>query len=100
MFHFQELDWLIYFPCEGNKGKYYGYSVLFKERKGDKPKLRDNITLGAILERLEVDEHYPHTVGFFKSSCTDYVDAKPQYLEIRIVNNIDEFWFFLNSLNL
>jgi hypothetical protein len=32
-FHFIELDWLIYFPQSGNRGKYVGYSVLFSDRK-------------------------------------------------------------------
>ncbi len=99
-FHFQELDWLVYFPIEGNRGKYYGYSVIFRDRKKKKTDTNDCVTLGALLERPEFDEHYPHTVGFFKSPSPDDKETKLCYMEIRIIHNVDEFWLFLNSLNL
>ena len=98
VFHFQELDWLLYFPSEGNKGKYCGYNVLLRERK--KSGADGCVRLGDVVERRELEEHYPHTVGFFKGSGEEGADCKPQYMEIRIVHNIDEFWFFLNALNL
>ena len=98
VFHFQELDWLIYFPCEGNKGKYCGYTVVLKERK--KAAAENSVKLGDIVERRELEEHYPHTVGFFKGSCDETVDCNPQYMELRKIHNIDEFWLFLNALNL
>ncbi len=98
VFHFQELDWLLYFPSDGNKGKYYGYNVTLKERK--KIGADGRVRLGDIVERRELEEHYPHTVGFFKGSGVEGSDCKPQYMEIRIIHNIDEFWLFLNALNL
>jgi hypothetical protein len=98
VFHFQELDWLFYFPSEGNKGKYWGYTVLLKERK--KSGAEGRVRLGDIVERRELEEHYPHTVGFFKGSAEEVADCEPQYMEIRIIYNIDEFWLFLNALNL
>jgi hypothetical protein len=100
VFHFQELDWLFYFPSEGNKGKYYGYNVLLKERKRSGAIANNRVTLGDVLERVEVDEHYPHTVGFFKGSCDEGTEAELKYMEIRIIHNVDEFWLFLNALNL
>lgn len=100
VFHFQELDWLIYFPNEGNKGKYCSYTVLLNERNGKQSHQNNRVTLGNVVERRELDEHYPHTVGFFKCTCDDEADAEPKYMEIRIIHNIDEFWFFLNALNL
>jgi len=98
VFHFQELDWLLYFPSEGNKGKYCCYTVLLKERK--KNGAEGPVRLGDIVERRELEEHYPHTVGFFKGLGYESADCKPQYMELRIIHNIDEFWLFLNALNL
>ena len=100
VFHFQELDWLLYFPSGGNKGKYCGYTVLLKERKKSGTDADGCVRLGDVVERRELEDHYPHTVGFFKGSGEEGADCKPQYMEIRIVHNIDEFWFFLNALNL
>jgi hypothetical protein len=100
VFHFQELDWLVYFPSEGNKGKYFGYTVLLKERKRSGSDASNRVTLGDVLERVEFDEHYPHTVGFFKGSCDEETEAELKYMEIRIIHNVDEFWLFLNALNL
>jgi hypothetical protein len=100
VFHFQELDWLIYFPNEGNKGKYCGYTVLLKDRKGKASDNRNYVTLGDVLERPELEEHYPHTVGFFKAQCDDATETELRYMEIRTVHNVDELWLFLNALNL
>jgi hypothetical protein len=98
VFHFQELDWLLYFPSEGNKGRYCGYTVLLRE--GEKSSADGRVRLGDIVERRELEEHYPHTVGFFKGSGDERADGKPQYMEIRIIHNVDELWFFLNALDL
>jgi DNA-directed RNA polymerase subunit RPC12/RpoP len=80
VFHFQELDWLLYFPFEGNKGKYCGYTVVLKERK--KTNADNRVKLGDIVERRELEEHYPHTVGFFKGSGEEAVDCNPQYITL------------------
>ena len=95
----QELDWLIYFPSEGNKGKYCGYTVLLNDRKRE-GQHKECVTLGYVLERPEVEEHYPHTVGFFKAPCDEPECADLRYMEIRTLHNVDEFWLFLNALNL
>ncbi len=100
MFHFQELDWLFFFPNEGNKGKYCGYKILLKERKAKAPDPKDFVTLGNMLERPELEEHYPHTVGFFKAQGNEPAETELRYMEIRTVHNVDEFWLFLNALNL
>jgi hypothetical protein len=100
VFHFQELDWLLYFPSEGNKGKYCGYTVLFKDRKRRESTVNDHATLGDVLQCREIEENYPHTVGFFKGSCNEGIDGELKYLEIRMVHSVDEFWLFLNALNL
>jgi hypothetical protein len=96
VFHFQELDWLLLFPVDGNQGKYCTYNVLLKERRQkSKP-----VPLGAVMERAELEEHYPHTVGYFKASCDELPDGELRYLENRRIHSVDEFWLFLNALNL
>jgi hypothetical protein len=99
VFHFQELDWLLYFPPEGNKGKYTNYIIQCWTRKNGAPTKRV-VRLGEVMECRELEEHYPHTVGFFKSSTDEAADFQPRYMEIRTVHNIDDFWLFLNALNL
>jgi hypothetical protein len=98
VFHFQELDWLIYFPLEGNKGKNCEYMVFLREEKTNHTLNRVN--LGALMERTELDEHYPHTVGFFKATDEETVNGELRYMEIRTIHDLNEFWLFLNALDL
>ena len=100
VFHFQELDWLLFFPVEGNKGKYCGYTVLLRERTEKGKTQQNHVVLGDVIERTELEEHYPHTVGYFKASCDELPDGELRYLENRRIHNVDEFWLFLNALNL
>ena len=100
-FHFIEIDWLIYFPSCGNHGKYNSYTVLFRDRRQkSSPISRAELLLGDILERKELEDHYPHTVGFFKAPLEDNENFKPRYMEIRTIHYVDEFWLFLNALNI
>ena len=98
-FHFQELDWIIAFPDLGNKGrKYLYYSVLFADRK--KGSLPQQVCLGDVLENPEFERNLPHTVGFFKESMSDDAKAGSTYLEIRLIGSTEDFWKFLNDLDL
>jgi hypothetical protein len=93
------MDWVISFPDSGNQGrKYRYYSVSYTDRK--KGKNEAQICLADILENPEFERNMPHTVGFFKESIGDYADAGLAYLELRIIRSIEEFWKFLNDLNL
>lgn len=100
VFHFQELDWLVYFPKEGNRGKYHNYTVLLKKRRQDDGCALNRVLLGDVLECSELDENYPHTVGFFKDLLNVGQNAELRYMEIRTIHNVEEFWLFLNALNL
>ncbi len=95
-----EIDWLIYFPKDGNKGKYWHYTVTHIVRKKDAFQPEKSVTLGEVLESPEFEERYPHTVGFFKEASGESPDFKPQYLEIRKIGTIEEFWMFLNALDI
>ena len=98
-FHFMELDWLIYFPPSGNQGKYVGYSVFFSDRKNGAAQPKTTVNLGELLDKPEVNECYPHTVGYFKTSG-EMAGSAPEYLELRIVRCVEELWAFLNSLDI
>jgi hypothetical protein len=101
-FHFQEMDWLISFPASGNEGrKYLYYSVEFKDRKNGNAK--SQVSLMDIVDVVEFEKNYPHTVGFFREPIDkDTKDANFSfnYLEIRVIRSIEEFWKFLNDLNI
>ncbi len=97
-FHFQEMDWIVSFPEIGNKGrKYLYYTVSCIDRK--KGNFKDQACLSDILEKPEFENGFPHTVGFFKAPA-DEMKVGSCYLEIRIIQSIEEFWKFLNDLDL
>ena len=98
-FHFQEMDWLISFPDSGNEGrKYLYYSVVFKDCK--KGNVKSQVSLMDIVDVAEFENNYPHTVGFFKEPIDENADFSSNYLEIRVIRCIEEFWKFLNDLNI
>lgn len=98
-FHFQEMDWLISFPASGNEGrKYLYYSVVFRDRKKGIAKSR--VSLVDIVDVAEFEKNYPHTVGFFRGPIDNDNNFCCSYLEIRVVSSIEEFWKFLNDLNI
>lgn len=99
-FHFMELDWLVYFPKYGNKGKYINYNVLFTEHSKESAKPKKYVTLREILENPKFDRCYPHTVGYFKESSRKGKRLNQEYLEIRRIHAIEDFWLFLNALDL
>ena len=97
-FHFQEIEWVISFPHRGNENrKYLFYSVQFWDRKNGSA---STVCLTEKVDTPEFEAHFPHTVGFFKGQINDKTDLKSSYLEIRMVNSIEEFWKFLNDLNI
>ena len=99
-FHFQEIDWVIYFPRHGNKGKYRDYKVTFRDRKNGVTQPGKRIKLGEVLDKPEIDQGYPHIVGFYKVSSGRGADFKPQYLELRKIATVEDLWFFLNALDI
>jgi hypothetical protein len=98
-FHFQEIDWVIYFPRRGNKRNYRDYNVTFRDRKKGATHSRKRIKLGEMLDKPEIDRGYPHTVGFYKVSSGRGANFKPQYLELRKIGTVEDLWFFLNALD-
>lgn len=96
-FHFIELDWLVCFPKSGNRGKYIDYNVILMDRKKETKK---SIRIREFVENPQFENGYPYTVGFYKSFSEKTFGGKPEYLEIRKINDIYEFWLFLNALDI
>ncbi|MGF3522595.1 MAG: hypothetical protein ACQXXJ_05815 [Candidatus Bathyarchaeia archaeon] len=99
-FHFQEIDHIVHFPLESNSGKYLNYKVLVVNRKSAASQSEKWVRLGEFLESPLVEQNYPHTVGYFKVSSGEDANFKPEYLELRTIRCIEEFWLFLNAVNL
>lgn len=97
VFHFQEIEWTISFPPQGNKGKYCNYNVTLKRGPYQPETL---VKLGDILENPDLEQHYPHTVGYYKTAHGEEENCKPIYLELRRIKTVEEFWLFLNSLDI
>ena len=94
-----EIDWLVYFPRYGNKGKYLNYDVMLIDRKEGTAQ-PECVKLEEVLENREFETRYPHTVGFYKESSGKGAEFKPEYLEIRRISTIEEFWLFLNAVDM
>ncbi len=97
-FHFQELNWVITFPKSENCGKKYpDYLVQVLD-------LKYNVSTSAVLidvvEKTEFQEGFPLTVGFYKTETTESFPKEMRYLELRIIRSIEDFWKFLNDLDL
>jgi len=98
-FYFQEMDWIISFPNTGNEGrKYLCYSISFIDRKTKQ--VKNQITLSDIVDSPMFENGFPHTVGFFRNPVDNEGSLEANYLELRIVRCIEEFWKFLNDLNI
>jgi hypothetical protein len=96
-FHFREIDWTVSFPSCGNSGEYRNYKVTFRKGKSQTEK---PVKLKEVLETPEFESQYPHTVGYYKSSSDEATNLKPDYLELKKICTVEEFWFLLSQLNL
>lgn len=93
------MEWIITFPSSGNnRKKYNDYSVFLSDLK--KGSSDEKVHLVDIVENLGFQERFPHTVGFFKSKTGESISEGLIYLELRIIRSVEEFWKFLNDLDL
>ena len=100
-FHLKEIDWVIYFPSFGNEGRpYQKYGVAYRDRKRGKSQPGVRINLEDVLMMPEIQNKYPHTVGYFLHSKGRGENYVPQYLETRSVTSLEDFILFLRNLNL
>jgi len=52
------------------------------------------------MRKPEIQENYPHTVGYFQHSSGRGKDWTPKYLEITKVADLQDFFKFLRKLKL
>ncbi|MCW3994988.1 MAG: hypothetical protein NWE98_02415 [Candidatus Bathyarchaeota archaeon] len=98
IFHFQELDWLICFPNGENQGrKYLYYTVGFADRKTTK--VPRQINLSEVVDQPAFENSFPHTIGYFRSAVCNG-ELPDCYLELRVLRCLEDFWKFLNDLNI
>ena len=74
--------------------------MVFTERKRKPAQQELCVTLGELLDKPEFEDHFPHTVGFFKNYLGEGAEFKPNYMEIRVIQTVEDFWLFLNALNI
>jgi len=98
-FYFQEIDTIIVFPNCGNKGKYTTYCVQLKSKE-NASQPGESTVLGEVLDTQEIDCNYPHTVGYYKEFTGQGSSFKPEYLELRKIFSVEEFWHFLNACDI
>lgn len=99
-FHFIEIGWIVSFPSCGNQGKYYNYSVILTDRKNGVVQPEKCVKLIEVLDNPEFEQNYPHTVGYYKASSGKGAKLNPEYLEIRKISTVEEFWLFLNAVDI
>lgn len=100
-FHFKEIDWVIYLPSHGNeKRKFEKYGVAYLNRKKGHSQPGRKIDLKEAIEKPEIREGYPHTVGFFLKSSGKGDNWKPDYLRTRTIKKLRDFYGFLKELGL
>lgn len=100
-FHFQEIDWVIYFPSMGNEGRPYSkYGVAYRDRRSGITQPGVRINLEDVMKNPEIQEKYPHTVGYFLYASGKGRDWTPKYLGIRKISNVNEFYRFLADLHI
>jgi hypothetical protein len=97
-FHLQKLNWVVCFPNSGNFGKkYLDYTVMLQDKGNN---LETQARLGDIVDDPKFEENIPHIVCFFKESAHEEQCSEHSYLEIRLIRSVEEFWKFLNDLDL
>ncbi len=95
---FKKWTGLFPFLTTGNEGrKYLFYSVHFIDRKNKRNK---HTLVADIVDNPMFENGCPHTVGFFRGQVDEGGNFEKNFLELRIVRCIEDFWKFLNDLNI
>lgn len=100
-FHFQEVDWIIYFPSSGNKGRTYPkYGVAYRDRTTGESQPGVRINLESVLSKHEIRDNYPHTVIYFAEAFGKGKNYSPQKIVTRTVANQQELFRFLEEIGI
>ena len=73
---------------------------MLMDRKRGAAQLGKCVKLNEILDNAEFEQNYPHTVGYYRESSGEGAKFNPEYLEIRRISNVEEFWLFLNAVDI
>ena len=52
------------------------------------------------MNKPEIENNYPHTIGYFLSATGRAANYEPQYLETRLVASLEEFYQYLRDLEI
>jgi hypothetical protein len=90
-FHFREIDWVIYFPSTGNKGRELNkYGVAYRDRLNNQTQLGHKINLEDALIQPIINYGYPHTIGLYQASTGRGRKWIPEYIENRVIQNKEQ----------
>ena len=81
-------------------GSYQKYGVTYRDRKRGVTQPGVRINLEDVFNRREIQENYPHTVGYYLNSSGKGQSWTPKYLETRTIANLEEFFRFLRDSNI
>ena len=99
-FHFEEIDWVIFFPNSGNEGRpYQRYGVAYRDRVRGISQPGVRINLDDVMIMPSMRNNYPHTVHYYLDSIGRGNNWRPQYLETRSIASLEKFFQFLNDLH-
>ncbi|MCW4040089.1 MAG: hypothetical protein NWE83_04965 [Candidatus Bathyarchaeota archaeon] len=100
-FRFREIDWLFYFPEKGNAGREYAnYRVWYRDRKRGISQRGPQATLEDVLADSDIESNYPHTIDYYFYATGRRSTYTPYIIETRIVTSRDDFYCFLEELEL
>lgn len=98
-FHFRKIDLVIYLPIIENKGKKNNdYLVTFRNRRSGKTQNKWRINLLEVINKPEISDNYPHSIGVYLDSSGRGKTWTPEYLLTKKLSNNKEFLALLNSL--
>ena len=97
--HFQEINWVIYFPSHGNEGRsLQNYGVAYRDRINNVTQPGPKINLRDVLVNPNISNGFPHTIGLFQNSTGKSVNWIPDYIEIRKIHNEEELLQWIGQI--
>lgn len=100
-FHFKEIDWVIYFPNNGNDGReLINYGVAYRDRINKITQPGPKINFKDVLVKDSIKNGYPHTIGLFHEASGKGSTWKPQYVKTHIIQNEKELLEWISIIEI
>lgn len=96
-YHFQEINWVIYFPSTGNEGRQIlKYGIAYRDRENSRTQSGPRINLEDVLRLPKIHDQYPHTVGYFHKSTGKGKNWMPYYITVKVISDEKHLleWFY------